>query len=446
MSADLDMFASADLAASDPLEYYKTVEAMCRLTCVDQSSGAVSAVGFSAQYLTIENLLVDLGNHQLLPSQEHYRAYLSAFASLVKAWSKLLGEEVARWEAAQETGGEGGDVEGISQLMLTISAVGQHWLGTEVLHCCERRFLESSDQIVTVELVLVLGLARALTIAGKLLLGLQESGLGNSKGMAGSSSGSLSTCKMLLARACLALPFCLTQWDATTGGGAQMFRLEALETIMEVLGFDVPPAAAAAADADAAPSPSASSGAPSSPFTSSSASNSSSSSSCSFCPTAAAAASLARTSGTSSSSRASSSAAPAGSSCAIPPTLPHRLSKLPDQGLPEAVVHELTEFWNKWTEKQFKHEAVVPAEERQVRLIADILQLCQVLLREVQTPLGCSNLGCTNMEGLSEAALARHKCKRCSLVYYCSRECQAAHWPDHKGLCNRSRKEPKQGQ
>ena len=109
------------------------------------------------------------------------------------------------------------------------------------------------------------------------------------------------------------------------------------------------------------------------------------------------------------------------------------------------MVHELTEFWNKWTEEQLKGLAGVP-DEQQVPLIADVLQVCQVLLREVQTPLGCSNLRCTNMEGLSDAALARHKCKRCTLVYYCSRECQAAHWPDHKGLCNRSRKEPKQGQ
>jgi MYND finger len=28
------------------------------------------------------------------------------------------------------------------------------------------------------------------------------------------------------------------------------------------------------------------------------------------------------------------------------------------------------------------------------------------------------------------------KCGRCCLVFYCSKECQATHWPDHKVLCN----------
>ena len=28
-------------------------------------------------------------------------------------------------------------------------------------------------------------------------------------------------------------------------------------------------------------------------------------------------------------------------------------------------------------------------------------------------------------------------CRRCNIGQYCGRECQAAHWPKHKGLCNR---------
>ena len=218
--ADFHLFARADLPASDPLEYYKIVETKCRLACVGQSSKAGSARDtFSAQYLLIENLLVDLGNHQLLPSQEHYRAYLSAFASLVKAWSKLLGEEVARWEA----GGEGGDAEGLGQLLMSIHIVGQ-WLCRELGTCCKRHVLHYPDHTATVELVLVLGLARALTIAGKLLLGPLQSGLATtSNRRAGSSSNPSASfgavpSKRLLASACSMLLRCLTHChNAATG-------------------------------------------------------------------------------------------------------------------------------------------------------------------------------------------------------------------------------------
>lgn len=43
-------------------------------------------------------------------------------------------------------------------------------------------------------------------------------------------------------------------------------------------------------------------------------------------------------------------------------------------------------------------------------------------------PMRCEAPGCTNQAHLS-------KCKQCTTVMYCSRECQKRHWPEHKVEC-----------
>lgn len=52
---------------------------------------------------------------------------------------------------------------------------------------------------------------------------------------------------------------------------------------------------------------------------------------------------------------------------------------------------------------------------------------------------GCCHLGCTNMDGSSEAALETLLCSRCRRARYCSLECERSAWvnEDHKDLCGK---------
>jgi len=47
----------------------------------------------------------------------------------------------------------------------------------------------------------------------------------------------------------------------------------------------------------------------------------------------------------------------------------------------------------------------------------------------------CSNPECTIPGRMVERKGMLH-CIRCREVYYCTRECQVAHWPAHKDFCN----------
>lgn len=48
---------------------------------------------------------------------------------------------------------------------------------------------------------------------------------------------------------------------------------------------------------------------------------------------------------------------------------------------------------------------------------------------------GCANVGCTNLQGASEAALKPRRCSRCRTVRFCCQECNKAEWRQHKSAC-----------
>merc|ERR1712098_742403 len=44
-------------------------------------------------------------------------------------------------------------------------------------------------------------------------------------------------------------------------------------------------------------------------------------------------------------------------------------------------------------------------------------------------------LRCANCEKLEKSLKEFKKCLGCNSVYYCSKDCQRAHWPSHKNIC-----------
>ena len=82
-----------------------------------------------------------------------------------------------------------------------------------------------------------------------------------------------------------------------------------------------------------------------------------------------------------------------------------------------------------------------PADGReQQQLLGDLLQLMDLMLGELPSPVGCNNTSCVRMEGLSEYAAALKTCKGCRVAGYCNRQCQTGHWQVHKATCKRLQK------
>jgi hypothetical protein len=116
---------------------------------------------------------------------------------------------------------------------------------------------------------------------------------------------------------------------------------------------------------------------------------------------------------------------------------PSRLNfKPPHKGLPFAVVKDLERLKGRFPSDNNEGRQVV--EDRQLQLMVrlqDGMELCKLLQREVPVPVGCNNPVCLNLQGVAEMKTACKICLGCHVARYCSRECQAGHWKDHKKAC-----------
>ena len=483
------------LAASNPLGYYKLVDALCRVGFRRGGSKLARSFNLVGRLLLVPNLLADQGIHQLLPTSEHYKAYMSAFASWAKTLTALLGREVGGWEAALVQEDELGST--YSSLLRSLMSTGTSLVMEFSTSChfdTERNIWEGyheicqglgrSSECATLELVVVLWLARAVEAAGNLLLGaVQGSSVESSSSIRSncdqdqdqSSSNVVlesSTCARLdygslavLASAFWSVAQCLLWWHKAAVKPLSLCSTAAAAASGMLLDSNAAPAAAAAARVVAAGKTGVSAHCPSSSSSSSALAAGAAAAAGGSAAGAAAAEAAGALAGAASSSAAAASAGAlvaaggAGAaycgnfpsisssiSCAPPAkasgpaklsNLPCRLNKLPVDGLPDAVVNQLQVVRSKWGQKQ---DVSGLSEEQLLQQTSDHLLLCRVLLKEVHTPLGCSNPKCSNLSGMSEEALASGlRCKGCKEVYYCSRECQTAHWEAHKGVCKRLR-------
>ena len=84
-------------------------------------------------------------------------------------------------------------------------------------------------------------------------------------------------------------------------------------------------------------------------------------------------------------------------------------------------------------------------------LLVEVVKLSELMLAEVPCTMGCSNPLCTNLSGVSEMEVKAGSrktvlkaCTACNVVWYCSRECQVAHWKVHEPLCKRLQQQQQQ--
>jgi hypothetical protein len=379
----------------------------------------------------LPDLMAPEGMQQLLPSWQHCKAYLSAFASWTKAYAELLPATAAAGSK------KGLDMPGFvfTQLLWLHTEIWQH---RKVRPSVRVRFANGLVLVVAVgeggrtlqaeyaatpssiELLLLVGLGKVIAVTAQKVVGMAVA--------ASSSSGSNNTIKdratgpsssssndfvpvvprqvMLCAMQHMMCDRCAYENlgsfnNINTPPLARTIILGLLHfNCMATWHFNVLPATSAAAAAGKAEGDEG--------------------------------------------SKKAAQAAPAVDTTAVDTKIadqqaqvPKRLAKLPQQGLPAAVVEQMERISSSWPSEVLVNMQLPCEEAKQKQLLQDLLLLGHVLMVEVPSPVGCNNPGCVNLRGLSEAETAAKACGGCKVARYCSQECQQTHWKVHRPACQR---------
>ena len=137
---------------------------------------------------------------------------------------------------------------------------------------------------------------------------------------------------------------------------------------------------------------------------------------------------------------AAAPAAAAATGVSLCEQLPQRFSRLPRHGLPEGVVELLRRSSSRWAAVDLREEMMTEDRQVQQQIFREMVELYELLQREVPCPVGCNNPHCGNLKGVSEIAASCKTCTGCGVARYCSRECQVGHWKEHRIACRRLQK------
>ena len=470
-----DYHLLVQLASSNPLAYMSLVEIPCRAKLFTDKT-----IWCTLGMLLLPDLLVGEGHPTLLCDWQHQKAFISALASWTKGYISKLKFPECGGTSVGAPGPEKNKQRWLGQLQLWLrqeleqqkgkpeSSRGPRMGPWYLWHLAET--VEAAPAVTNVHLVVVLWLARAvasvieLHLAGRLRVSRGRGGRSSIGGVNGSSSNhsymqameameilgqggayravmlsDLEEVPVVLALLQLNL---IVRWQQKVAGAEGLVtedgrvlefpdpfsgdpaaqKMIIMQKIAEVAGAAVNGGDGAGEGEDGVKGASAATAAATTASTGAGG--------------GLAAADAERTKGFNAvaDARATSSSASSvgggGKGPPAAPSVPKRLSKLPQCGLPPAVVHQLDHISSSWSEELLGKVSAPSGREQQQQVLRDVLGLCRVLLAEVPSPVGCNNPECLDRSGVSEAELSSRGCSGCRVARY---QLPITKWPHQSG-------------